>query len=101
MDTSSWIFSEYALDHMTSEARELAVFMENDYHLWVERRPDFWRNLDRKERRGIFDVDKAVVLMGYFVKEAAKRYGCTFEKSDREQVAKYLVCLWSETAFEL
>ena len=96
MDISNWIYSKYALDQMSVDARELALFMENDYHLWMKRRQDFWKNLDRKERRGIFDVDKAVVLMGYFVKEGAKRYGSSFDKSDREQVARWLVCRWSE-----
>ena len=96
MDISNWVYSKYALDQMSVDARELALFMENDYHLWMKRRQDFWKNLDRKERRGIFDVDKAVVLMGYFVKEGAKRYGCAFDKSDREQVARWLVCRWSE-----
>ena len=96
MDISNWIYSEYAWDHMSEDAKELAIFMENDYRLWMERRQDFWKNLDRKERRGIFDVDKAVTLMGYFVKEGAKRYGSSFDKSDREQVARWLVCRWSE-----
>lgn len=96
MDTKNWIYSQHAFSSMTDGARELALFMENDRHLWMERRLEFWQNLNRKEQRGIFDADKAVVLMGYFVKEAAESYGCSFDKSDREQVAKYLVCLWNE-----
>lgn len=90
---------------MSHEAKELALFIENDQHLWMNRRPEFWRNLDRKERAEVFDADKAVVLLRYLSTEGAKKYHATFAGSGRwhdlfpvsirTEVAKYLVCVWS------
>jgi hypothetical protein len=89
---------------ITYEAQELALFIENDYHLWMNRRPHFWANLDRHERRNVFDADKAVKLLTYLAVEGAKKYAegysdkwhDMFPPSVRVEAAKYLLCVWSE-----
>lgn len=81
---------------MSPEARELALFMENDYHLWMVRRPDFWRMLDRHDARGNWERAKALKGLDYFVTEGAKKYGAKFDPTDRKMVANYFVALWEE-----
>jgi len=95
MPNFDWFWAD-PWGHMTDDAKELATFMQNDYDLWMRRRLDFWKNLDRHEARGVFDTKKAVKGLGHFVSEGAKKYGHRFDPSDREQVAKFFVCLWSE-----
>ena len=81
------------------EATELHLYIVNDHHLWMRRRPEFWRNLDRHMMRGNFDSDKAVTLLMYLVGEGARQYckefGGTvrsvFPKDVRETVACLLL----------
>jgi|DEB0MinimDraft_6_1074348.scaffolds.fasta_scaffold78440_3 hypothetical protein len=81
------------------EATELRLYIVNDHHLWMDRRPEFWRNLDRHMVRGNFDSDKAITLLMYLVSEAARQYckefGGTvrsvFPKDVRESVARHLL----------
>ena len=55
------------------EVIELALFIDNDapsYGRWVAA----CRNLERHQRRGDYDQDKALKLMEAVAKEGAKRY---------------------------
>ena len=81
------------------EATELRLYIVNDWHLWMERRPEFWKNLDRHMSRGVVDSEKAVTLLMYLVGEGARQYckefGGTvrsvFPKDVRTEVARVLL----------
>jgi len=76
-------------------ADELELYLENNEPLYKQTQ-ECYRNLLRKQKRGIYDRDRAVALFQYVADEAAKRYtrefdsgrgyGC-FDKPTRTAVA--------------
>jgi len=76
-------------------ARELVLYIENDYHLYERRMPEFAKNLATKMKRGSYDADKAVKLLEYLTKEAAikygKEFGGTFSPATRRLAAQELL----------
>jgi hypothetical protein len=76
-------------------ARELVLYIENDYHLFERRMPEFAKALATKMKRGSYDADKAVKLLEYLTKEAAikygKEFGGTFSPATRRLAAQELL----------
>jgi|TARA_R110002020_G_scaffold211948_6_gene418223 hypothetical protein len=56
------------------EARELQLFIENDYGLHRQQETPIIRNLMRKRAAGKFDMRKSIKLWGYLVESGAKKY---------------------------
>ena len=57
-----------------AEARELQIFIENDYDLYRSQHEPIIRNLMRKRAAGKFDMRKSIKLWGYLVESGAKKY---------------------------
>ena len=55
-------------------ARDVELFAENDHNLYKQRWIPILKNLKKKKDKGVFDVEKAAILMKYFVDDADKRY---------------------------
>lgn len=62
----------HEVDHQT--VREVNLFLENDYDLWMRRRPQFVLNLARKLANGTYDHKQAPALWLFLVDEAAAKY---------------------------
>ena len=60
--------------NMSAEAVDLVLSTENDQRLWEVRRPELARNLQKHQRRGLYDSALAVRLFHHFADEAAKKY---------------------------
>lgn len=86
-------------------ARELALYVVNDAHLYLRRLPDFAKNLAAKIKRGTYDEAKAVKLIEYLTKEAAQKYGRefggTFDAATRRAAAVELLPIVVEQAQEV
>lgn len=82
-------------------ARELLLFINNDYGLYRSHHVPIIKNLLRKMRKGVFDAEKAVKLFMYLTEAGAKKYGrasgwsgsgipAFFTKATREAAAREL-----------
>lgn len=79
-------------------ARELELFLMNDYELYRSQYTPIIANLARKKYRGVYDRQKAVKLFMYLMDNGAKKYmreygnyedaPKTFTKATREYVAR-------------
>lgn len=76
-------------------ANELELYLENDEPLYRQTQ-ECYRNLLRKQKRGTYDRERAVVLFQYVADAAAKKYvrefssgkiADTFNKATRTAVA--------------
>lgn len=56
------------------EARELALFTTNDFDLYRQQAQPIVENLAKKLAKGVFDRQKAIVLLGYLADNGAKKY---------------------------
>lgn len=56
------------------EVTELGLYIENNYHLYMHRLPEYIRTLDKHQQRGRFQKERALVLLERFVEEGAKQY---------------------------
>ena len=59
-------------------ARELQLYIENDYDLDRRQHEPIIRNLMRKRAAGKFDMRKSIKLWGYLVESGAKKYAKQF-----------------------
>ena len=55
-------------------ARELELFIMNDYDLYKSRYVPISKNLDRKIRKGIYQYSLSVKLFKYLVDDGCKKY---------------------------
>lgn len=55
-------------------ARELELYAMNDYLLYTNRRIPIIKNLEKKYKKGTFDVQKASKLWRYFVDASLQKY---------------------------
>lgn len=72
------------VDH--DAARELELYIENTYELVAADNSigkNIERNLEKKVRKGTFDLDKSVRLWGYLMEAGAKRYAKEFGDGER------------------
>jgi len=72
-------------------ATELELYLENDKPLYRQTQ-ECYRNLLRKQKRGIYNSARAVALFQYVADAAATKYKrefgpCTFDKPTRTAVA--------------
>lgn len=95
----------------TEAARELELFLENDFELYRSQGRPIQDNLRRRWRKGTYDHAKAPKLWRYLVDRAALKYAEThaggrrearhlFPGSVREHVAQRLADHW-RTEMEL
>ena len=90
------------------EARELQIFIENDYDLYRSQHEPIIRNLMRKRAAGKFDMRKSIKLWGYLVESGAKKYAKEygterdwsrmFNPRERQLVATRMARNFKETA---
>lgn len=83
-----------------TEVRELKLYIDNDYDLYMQQYTPQVENLKKKLGKGIYDPKKAEVLFKYLADNGAKKYdkeflspqdrGKTFSPDDRRAVAKEL-----------
>ena len=82
-------------DTNESIASELVLLAGNDYELYKQQVEPITKNLDRKIAKGIFNKDKAAVLVKYLMdnvsKKYAKHYGGTFSPNIRRLAASIWV----------
>ena len=94
--------SEY--DKMGPEARELKTTMDSTEEGYKQQYIPILKNLSRKMKKGVYDKEKAVKLMMYYVDNGAKKYGQDyggggatgpsiggFDKKTREEAARAYV----------
>ena len=62
-------------------ARELQLYIDNDYDLYRGQYTSIIKNLLLKHKRGTYDSDKAVRLWEYLTAAGAKKYGQQFGPS--------------------
>lgn len=55
-------------------ARELYLFIENDYDLYRQRRRPIEITLSKKKKKGTYDAERAVKAFKYLVDDGAKKY---------------------------
>lgn len=55
-------------------AREIELFADNDSQLYYQRRKPIILNLQKKYKKGTFDVDKAAKLWRYYIDAAMQKY---------------------------
>lgn len=58
---------------LSHEARELELYMENDYELYKQREP-FLANMRKKMKKGTYRSDLGVKLWMYYVERGARKY---------------------------
>lgn len=94
---------------MSTEARELELFIENDSQLYRSQYMPIVKNLVNKAMKGVYDRNKAVKFMMYLVDAGAKKYvkemgspdqpwHKLFTKKDRLDVANALLDTFEEEA---
>jgi hypothetical protein len=59
---------------MTTDARELKIYIDNDGDLYRQQTTSILKNLATKRARGVYKHDLAVKLFGYLVEAGAKKY---------------------------
>ncbi len=59
-------------------ARELELFINNDFQLHRQQHEPIIKNLLRKMKKGTFDKEKAVILFRHLVDNGAKKYAIEF-----------------------
>lgn len=80
-------------------ARELALYIENDYELYAQYIVPYIQSLHKKRIKGTYDPDKALPGWERIAAEGAKKYEReflnvkyyrVFNKATREKTAQYL-----------
>ena len=80
-------------------ARELALYIENDYRLYTQYIVPYIQCLHKKREKGTYDPEKAVPGWERIATEGAKnyereflnvRYYRVFNRATREEAARYL-----------
>lgn len=80
-------------------ARELALYIENDYQLFTQYIVPYIQCLHKKRKKGTYDPDKAIPgwerIATYGAKKYEKdfldvRYYYVFSRATREETARYL-----------
>ena len=90
-------------------ARELQLFIDNDFQLYRQQHEPIIRSLMRKRARGTFDLEKSVKLWSYLVESGAKKYhqefgsrrdkwSDTFNPRTRELAARKMARRFKEDA---
>lgn len=59
-------------------AREIQLYADNDSRLYFSRKLPILKNLQKKYKKGTFDVGKAAKLWRYFIDDALQRYNKEF-----------------------
>ena len=90
-------------------ARELALYIENDYQLYAQYIVPYIQCLHKKREKGTYDPEKAVAGWERIATEGAKmyeneflsvRYYRVFNKATREEVARQLQESFLEQVYE-
>lgn len=79
-------------------AREIALYADNDYQLYKQRKEPILKNLGKKHKKGNYDIEKAAKLWRYYIDAAMQKYHKDFgskgdkwfellEPSDRQLLA--------------
>ena len=79
-------------------AREIALYADNDYQLYKQRKEPILKNLGKKHKKGQYDIEKAAKLWRYYIDAAMQKYHKEFgskgdkwfdllEPSDRQLLA--------------
>lgn len=78
-----------------TEVRELQLYLENDSEIYNKRLLPIYKNLEKKQVKGVYDSKKATKLYGYAVNDGAKKYtkefgssNNIFSSADKKEVAK-------------
>ena len=78
--------------NMSTEARELYLYTDNDGQLYQQRREPIQKNLMKKIEKGQYNSKLAVKGFMYLADAGSKKYGKdfghTFSVSDRKQAAQ-------------
>jgi len=59
-------------------AREIQLFADNDSSLYFRRKLPILKNLEKKYKKGNYDIDKAAKLWRYFIDDALQSYNKEF-----------------------
>ena len=91
--------SKETLKEGHAETSELKIYIDNEQSL-DKQKMEIYKNLSRKQKKGIYEHDLAVKLFMYLVENGAKKYAKEsgddvvwhemFSKADRKQVAEEL-----------
>ena len=65
-------------EHLSSEATELLLFIENDGEIYRQRIEPITKNLAKKKKKGVYQETGAVKLWLYAVIDGAKKYAKEF-----------------------
>jgi hypothetical protein len=93
---------------MTTESRELAVYIENNGNLYRQQTTPIIKNLKRKIAKGVYDATKALILWKHladsgaklYVKEFGGKWDEIFSVADRKLAAKELAEYYTEELHE-
>lgn len=55
-------------------AREIALYADNDYMLYKQRKEPIMKNLGKKHKKGQYDIEKAAKLWRYYIDAAMQKY---------------------------
>lgn len=65
-------------------AREIQLWADNDSRLYFSRKVPILKNLEKKYKKGTYDIDKASKLWMYYINDALQRYNKEFgSRSDK------------------
>lgn len=90
-------------------ARELALYIENDYELYAQYIVPYIQSLHKKRIKGTYDPDKALPGWERIAAEGAKKYEReflnvkyyrVFNKATREETAQYLQGVFLELVYD-
>lgn len=90
-------------------ARELALYIENDYQLYAQYIVPYIQCLHKKREKGTYDPEKALIGWEQIATEGAKkyeneflsvRYYRVFNKATREEAARQLQESFLEQVYE-
>ena len=59
-------------------AREIELYADNDSQLYFSRRLPILKNLQKKYKKGIYEIDKAAKLWKYYIEAAMQKYNKEF-----------------------
>lgn len=59
-------------------AREIELYADNDSRLYFSRKLPILKNLQKKFKKGTYDIDKAAKLWRYYIDDAMQRYNKEF-----------------------
>ena len=90
-------------------ARELALYIENDYELYTQYIVPYIQCLHKKREKGTYDPEKALPGWERIATEGAKkyerdflsvRYFYVFNRATREEAARYLQGFFLDQVYE-